>query len=152
MAGEGSRADGRSTAVAAAKPVEVEDTAGFCRQRRAAAADAGSNGKTKRGPHPEPASKWRRDQKNPRRALGHWQDTAAITAATRASDLRTVSTIRTDPASFTDDAATHLPPPVRGCDLWLCRLDRDARAVDSMAMTLSPRQHARAARFGTDLL
>jgi 4'-phosphopantetheinyl transferase len=39
-----------------------------------------------------------------------------------------------------------------GVSLWWCELDRTHAAVATLAATLSPAEHARAARFGTDAL
>jgi 4'-phosphopantetheinyl transferase len=45
-----------------------------------------------------------------------------------------------------------LPPPDPAVMLWLCRLDRDPVEVTALARWLSPPEHERSARFGTDLL
>jgi 4'-phosphopantetheinyl transferase len=42
--------------------------------------------------------------------------------------------------------------PDRAIALWLCKLERDETELVSMTEYLSPAEHARAARFGTDLL
>ncbi len=55
-------------------------------------------------------------------------------------------------ASLAGEAVVPLPAPETGCALWLCRLDRDLLATDALAASLSARERARAARFGTDLL
>jgi 4'-phosphopantetheinyl transferase len=43
-----------------------------------------------------------------------------------------------------------LPSPVAGIDLWWCTLQPGAIDTPSLAANLSPAEHARAARFGTE--
>src|SRR5215813_13955549 len=45
-----------------------------------------------------------------------------------------------------------LPRPDAAIALWLCHLEADAGEVAALARSLSPSEHARAARFGTDAL
>src|SRR5438552_1469508 len=63
-----------------------------------------------------------------------------------------MSSATTFPASPGKAFVSKLPAPVRECELWLCRLDRDTNATDALAALLSAPERARAARFGTDVL
>src|SRR5262245_45291732 len=45
-----------------------------------------------------------------------------------------------------------LPRPDAAIALWLCHFERDGGEVAALARALSPSEHARAARFGTDAL
>src|SRR5450631_3824477 len=53
---------------------------------------------------------------------------------------------------FADTPVHGLPSPAPDISLWLCLLDRPPPEVEALAQTLSQQEHARAARFGTDLL
>lgn len=45
-----------------------------------------------------------------------------------------------------------LPQLVAGVELWWCELESDPGGIETLAACLSPAEHARAARFGTDEL
>jgi 4'-phosphopantetheinyl transferase len=58
--------------------------------------------------------------------------------------------------SMASNELTHhireLPPLAPGISLWIAALDRENHEVDALANRLSPDEHQRAARFGTDQL